>query len=310
MRPSRVTPWKPAITATSPASMRGDQLLGRDVVDAGAAVGVVGDDRDLPAQPGAGAARPCCAGSWPAGRRSPARRRPPPRRIRRRRAAGPGAAAPGAVGPGDQLVGLAGHGRDHHGDLVARPRPRRAPAAPTRRMRSRSATEVPPNFITSRDTARRTPSDARGRPSSDGAGSGTTALTASSRSNLPNYLSRWSGPDGLVRDRCATRSSRSHADGVRQDPRPGRRRRTRAPTSPACSASATSTSATCWRRDKLQPPRRRQSAGRPQRRARGAGALRAGRRPSLRRDRGDGVYRLAVAPTAASCRRELLALEA
>ena len=33
----------------------------------------------------------------------------------RRRAAG----AACAVGPGDQLVGLAGHGRDHHGDLVA-----------------------------------------------------------------------------------------------------------------------------------------------------------------------------------------------
>ena len=52
--------------------------------------------------------------------------------------------------PGDQLVGGAGHGGDHDRDLVCRRRPRASRARATARMRSMSATEVPPNFMTMR----------------------------------------------------------------------------------------------------------------------------------------------------------------
>jgi hypothetical protein len=54
------------------------------------------------------------------------------------------------LAPVHQLVGGAGHGGDHDGDLVALHRPALHPRAATLRMRSRSATEVPPNFITIR----------------------------------------------------------------------------------------------------------------------------------------------------------------
>ena len=116
-------------------------------VDARLAVRVVGVDRDLPAQPGA---------------------RLDPDFLQRdgQQAGGDllagghhGVVFPGVVqgrqrlAPGDQLVGLAGHGRDHHGDLVARSTSRLTRAA-TLRMRSRSATDVPPNFITMRAMVR------------------------------------------------------------------------------------------------------------------------------------------------------------
>ena len=54
------------------------------------------------------------------------------------------------LAPVDKLVGGARHGRDHHRDLIARDRPRAFTRAATLRIRSRSATEVPPNFITIR----------------------------------------------------------------------------------------------------------------------------------------------------------------
>ena len=151
MRPSRVTPWKPAMTAISPASM--------------AAISFSGGMSSMRARP--------WASSVMIGICQPSQERALRPMLRRAMASRPAvtcspeatttsysssddgrpcAAAPGAVGPGHQLIGLAGHGRDHHGDAW----PAATSAATsraTRRMRSRSATEVPPNFITSRDTA-------------------------------------------------------------------------------------------------------------------------------------------------------------
>ena len=57
--------------------------------------------------------------------------------------------APGRI-PGHELVGVAGHGRDHDRHLVAGIDLARSRLA-TRRMRSTSATDVPPNFITTND---------------------------------------------------------------------------------------------------------------------------------------------------------------
>ena len=53
------------------------------------------------------------------------------------------------IGPADQLIGRAGHGRDDHGHLWPASTSRLTRTA-TALMRSTSATEVPPNFITMR----------------------------------------------------------------------------------------------------------------------------------------------------------------
>ena len=55
----------------------------------------------------------------------------------------------GFARPADQLIGLAGHGRDDHRDLVAGV-DLAFDMARHILMRAMSATEVPPNFITMR----------------------------------------------------------------------------------------------------------------------------------------------------------------
>ena len=144
MRLSGPMPWKPATTATWPSPKRRSISVGVDRLDARLAVRVVGADRDLPAQPGA---------------------RVDAELLQRERQSGPlvtcspvatttsysRASCSGAMlaRPVDQLVGRAGHGRDHDGDLVAGLDLALDPLGDVR-MRSMSATEVPPNFMTIR----------------------------------------------------------------------------------------------------------------------------------------------------------------
>ena len=124
-----------------------DQLGAVDVEDARRAMRVGGQDRQLPALPGARVDAHAFAARSPAGRRSPARRRRPRRRIRARRAA----ARPARHQATSSLV------------LPAMAETTTATSWPastsrltwraTLRMRSMSATDVPPNFITSRAMA-------------------------------------------------------------------------------------------------------------------------------------------------------------
>ena len=120
-----------------------DQFGAVDAVDAGRAVRAVGAQRDLPACPGARLDADLlqrdgqqAGGDLLAGRHHGVVFA---RVVQRRQ----------RLAPADELVGDAGHGGDHHGDLVAGSTSRFTRAA-TLRMRSRSATEVPPNFITMR----------------------------------------------------------------------------------------------------------------------------------------------------------------
>ena len=120
-----------------------DQLRALDRRDARLAVRGVGEDRDLPALPGAGLDadllqrdRQQAGGHLLAGGHHGVVL---PRVVQRRQ----------LLAPGDQLVGDAGHGGDHDRDLLPASTSRFTRCA-TLRMRSRSATEVPPNFITMR----------------------------------------------------------------------------------------------------------------------------------------------------------------
>jgi 2-polyprenyl-6-hydroxyphenyl methylase/3-demethylubiquinone-9 3-methyltransferase len=90
-----------------------DDLLAVDVEDAGGAVGVGGQDRQLPALPGAGVDPHALQGD----RQEPGRdllARGDHGVVFARVVQGRGLAA-----PADQLVGLAGHRRHHHGNLMA-----------------------------------------------------------------------------------------------------------------------------------------------------------------------------------------------
>ena len=120
-----------------------DQPRSVDLGDAGLAMEVVGEDRDLPPCHER-ALRPC-----------PEHQREQPGRHQFAR--GDDGVVFGGVelrarllAPGDQLVGLAGHRGDDDRDLRAGVHLRFDVRA-TLRMRSTSATEVPPNFITRRD---------------------------------------------------------------------------------------------------------------------------------------------------------------
>ena len=120
-----------------------DQVGAVDRQDARLGVRGVGMDRDLPALPGARLDPDLLQGDGEqAGGHLLAGR-------------DDGVVFPGVVqrrellAPADQLVGGAGHGGDDDGDLVAGVVLALHPWA-TSRMRSRSATEVPPNFITIR----------------------------------------------------------------------------------------------------------------------------------------------------------------
>ena len=113
MRLSVPMPWKPATTATWPGLHAADQFGALDAGDARLAVRVVGADRDLPAQPGA--------------------RLDPGFLQRDRQQAGGHLLAGGddgvvfarvvqrrqSLAVRHELVGGAGHGRDHDRDLVA-----------------------------------------------------------------------------------------------------------------------------------------------------------------------------------------------
>ena len=119
MRLSGATPWKPATTATSPL-LHGARSCrsGSHAVDAGRAMHGRGLDRNLPAQPGAGLhadGADSAMASSPAVTCSPAATTTSYSRCRH------ASVRPAwrRLGPGHQLVGLAGHGGDHHGDLVA-----------------------------------------------------------------------------------------------------------------------------------------------------------------------------------------------
>ena len=111
---SLCTPWKPAITATSLRSRK--RLISSvavDVLDARGGVRVRGEDRQLPALPGARVD----ADAFEHDREQPGGDLLAGgdhgivfARIVQRR---------GLARPGDQLVGLARHGGDHDGDLVA-----------------------------------------------------------------------------------------------------------------------------------------------------------------------------------------------
>ena len=112
-------PGSPATTATWPCSQRRLAALGVDAPDARLAVGVVGADRDLPAQPGARLTpsvlqrdRQQAGGHLLAGRDHGVVFA----RVVQR-------AMPICV-PVDELVGRAGHGGDHDRDLRCRHRPR------------------------------------------------------------------------------------------------------------------------------------------------------------------------------------------
>jgi 2-polyprenyl-6-hydroxyphenyl methylase/3-demethylubiquinone-9 3-methyltransferase len=90
-----------------------DQLAAVDVEDARGAVGIAGQDRELPALPGAGVHAHALQhdGEQPGGDL-----------LARgdHRVVFAGVVQGGAVAaPGHQLVGLAGHGRDHDRDLVS-----------------------------------------------------------------------------------------------------------------------------------------------------------------------------------------------
>ena len=142
-RLSGATPWKPATTATWPCSSRSISRSPVDVDDARRAVGRIGLDRDLPAQPGAGVDahllqrdRQQPGGDLLAGRHH---RVVFAGVVQRRRLAR----------PRHQLVGQAGHGRDHHRHLWPASTSRFTCRA-TFRMRAISATDVPPNFMTRR----------------------------------------------------------------------------------------------------------------------------------------------------------------
>ena len=133
------------------------QGVGGDVLDPRGAVSVVGEDRHLPAHPRA-RVQPVVA-QHP-GQQAGCHllcQTPPPRRTRRRWRRGPRRRGPAASVPGHQLVGLARHGRDHHRDRMAAPSLPRPPGGRRGGMRSRSASEVPPNFITRTRTRHRRP---------------------------------------------------------------------------------------------------------------------------------------------------------
>src|SRR6185312_6894074 len=150
MRPDRVTPWKPAITAISPAAKAASRFPGG-----------MSSMRALP-----------CASSVMIGTCQPRNeraRRPMLRRVMARRPAvtcSPEATTasyssseglmPWAAWPAPSVQATSSLVLpDMAETTTATCLPVATSAAtsrPTRRMRSRSATEVPPNFITSRDT--------------------------------------------------------------------------------------------------------------------------------------------------------------
>ncbi len=115
MRPvSLCMPWKPAITATWLMLLEAlDQLGAVDLEDARGAVRVVGQDRQLPALPGARIDAHAFQhdGQEPGGDLLAGRHHG----VVFARVVQHG----GVAAPGDQLVGDARHGRDHDGHVMA-----------------------------------------------------------------------------------------------------------------------------------------------------------------------------------------------
>ena len=113
MRLSGPMPWKPAITATWPCSMRLRSSVAIDFGDAGRAMDAIGLDRNLPAAPGA--------------RRNAHILQHDGQQPGRHLFAGGDDRVIfagimdgcGLAAPADQPVGRARHGRDHHRHLVA-----------------------------------------------------------------------------------------------------------------------------------------------------------------------------------------------
>ena len=104
--------------------MAGVHLGGGHAFDAGGAMHGGGLDRHLPAQPGARLNAHGVQGDGQKARSHLLARRHHHVifalvRDRLGQTLLPGSGLGGLVGPGHQLVGLARHGRDHHGDLVA-----------------------------------------------------------------------------------------------------------------------------------------------------------------------------------------------
>jgi hypothetical protein len=114
-----VTPWKPAMTAISPAAKQASRLAGGMSSMRALPWASVGDDRHLPAQERAGLVAHVAQGhGQQTGRHLLARGDDGVVLVVRFRETLRGAAR--TVGPGDQLVGLARHRRDDHRHLLAR----------------------------------------------------------------------------------------------------------------------------------------------------------------------------------------------